>query len=107
MYAQGGSFTGTITTDNITATYGTIGEWTLSGGNLSSSGLTLNGNNGSITASSAENSFSLDSTGKLIATGVDIKGTITVNDGSEIDGWEITEKSIRGYNEDGTKLTAF
>ena len=108
LTAQGASISGTISTDNLSATGGTIGGWTINSGNLSG-GTILAGNitansgkigNWNISSGAISNgSTALESGGKLFSTDADIKGRIVATSG-KIGNWYLYSGDLSS-NEDG------
>ena len=85
--------TGKITTDDITATKGTIGDWSISGGNIegtkdhykaliSAKNIGTSGNVVFGVYNGTEWSCYMDGAGKLVATGADIEGNIDATTGT-------------------------
>lgn len=97
MSATGATVQGTITTDNLTATGGSISNLTAS--NITATNLTMN--SGSITLGS---NFKVTSDGTLTCSNASIKGTITAStiSGSTVSGSTISGSTIyTGTNTSG------
>ena len=82
MYANGADVTGTITTDNLTATNGSISNITASNFTMNSGSLTIGSN------------FKVTSDGKLTCSSANVSGTITATSGT-IGGCSITGGSLK------------
>ena len=81
LHAEDADITGTITTNNLTATYGKIGSWTISGGSIVNGQIKLT-SSGTIEGAKI---FKVDTNGKLTAS------QITVGGGSVIGGWNFED----------------
>lgn len=100
LTANGAVIDGTITSNDIKVTGGTIGGWTIKNTSLMGGSIVLS-SDGSISGGSTyEWSISTDGIANfnnLIAKGANINGKITATDGS-IGGWTIGTSSLTGGN---------
>ena len=123
LTATSASVTGTISTNNITATGGFIGGWSLSSTSLTGGNTTI-ASAGDITLGTGENvarlsssdaayrlwlggstastaPFRVTSTGVMTATSASITGTVSTNNitatGGFIGGWSLTSTSLTNY----------
>ena len=97
LKATNANITGTITTDNLTATGGSISN--LTANNITATNLTMS--SGSITLGS---NFKVTSDGKLTCSSASIKGSISAStiSGTDISGGSISGTSISGGTITGT-----
>ena len=103
MIAQSANVTGKITTEDITATGGTIGGFTITSSYIAKTKKTYQDNNDGVYMGIdgiglGKNKFHVTSAGKLTATDATITGKITTSDitatGGTIGGFTITDKYI-------------
>ena len=104
MVAQSAEVVGKITTEDITATGGTIGGFTITSSYLAKTKKKYNDTNDGVYIGTdgiglGKNKFSVTSAGKLTATDATITGKITTEDitatGGKIGGFDITDNYLR------------